>query len=570
MNKLDEFRTLHFRYFGLFFLVIIAIAFCLRLWGIWNVSSTDEYNEVLEALRVCSGNLNFERWMKRFYLYILSLEYGIYYICGWIVGNYGSPIDFAEKIVRNMEPLFIMGRLTSVVAGTLTVGVIYRIGSKFHNNLTAITASLLMTFTVFHINLSQQAKVDATLGLFIVLSLYFLYKLLESYKVSKWDYIFCGLCMALAVQTKINAVVLVFPLALVVFLSVRKKNILRNLLYYFFPAGILGLILGNPAVAIAPVKFFYGVLSVGNVYTTAVNEVPSEMIGFVGYPVYFFRTMGLVASVLTVLALLWAVYKPSRQRWLLLSFIIPFYLLMGATENLVYVYYMIPVVPFLYLMIGDTLNEILVKLQTKISLTNQKLALLASIVLILALIQPILNVYAHERSLLGPNTRYVAKQWIEENIPPDSRILMDSGKSINSFAPDIARNEKSIKRRLDRAKENVKQGKIVHEMVNEDALIYYEMLYKTVPELAYDITSTGFGLSVKSIDYYVENGFDYFIISQGMKESRTSKFFRKKNPKIASFYESLNNSDKVDRIKTIAPTKYNKGITYLIYKVNKS
>ena len=51
--------------------IVLFISFILRFYGIWNSEHTDEYNEIFEALRVCSGHLNFHRWGKRFFLYIL-------------------------------------------------------------------------------------------------------------------------------------------------------------------------------------------------------------------------------------------------------------------------------------------------------------------------------------------------------------------------------------------------------------------------------------------------------------------------------------------------------------------
>jgi hypothetical protein len=144
---------------------------------------------------------------------------------------------------------------------------------------------------------------------------------------------------------------------------------------------------------------------------------------------------------------------------------------------------------------------------------------------------------------------------------------MDSGKSINSFAPPIARNRASISRRLNTARKNVAEGKIVHGMVSQDALIYYELLLKTVPELSYDITSTQFGLQVKPLNYYVENGFDYIIIKKNMREARTNPFFTERNPDVAAFYEETRTSSELELVHTVSPTKWNMGDTFYIYKI---
>ncbi len=541
---------------------IMTIALALRLWGVWNVSTTDEYNEVLEALRVCSGHLNFERWVKRFYLYILSFEYGIYYIFGWLFQAFSSPMDFAEKIIRDMSPLFILGRVTSALAGALTVAVLFKAADRFYNRTTAVIASLLLTFTVFHIDLSQQAKVDALLGLMVATSLYFLLTILEDDEAGKWDYGWCGLFMALAMQTKINAVVLFVPLALVAFFKLKDDRSLPKHAVFFFPIFFLvGFIIGNPPVLLAPFKFVTSVLGLSGVYTRAINEVPSELIGFLAYPLYFTRAMGIVTSVVAALSLVAAFINPNKKRIVLISFLVPFYLLMGASKNMVADYYILPAMPFLYLLMGDILDQFMEK-----TIPARKKAAI-SVLMCMMLIIPLIKVAKHEISLTGKNTRILAQEWIEQNIPNNSKILMDSGKSINSFAPTIAENLTSMNRILSHSRENVRQGKIVHGMVDKNALIYYELLAKSVPDIAYDLTSTMFGLAVESVDHYIANQYDYFIIAGDMKRARSGEFFAANNPSVAQFYRSLDTDPRLTRIKTIGPTTINRGDTYYIYKL---
>jgi 4-amino-4-deoxy-L-arabinose transferase-like glycosyltransferase len=552
--------------YSLYFILFLSLA--LRLWGIWNVSTTDEYNEVLEALRVCSGHFNFERWIKRFYLYILSIEYGIFYAMGWVFNAFNSPMDFAEKIVRNMEPLFVLGRITSAVSGACTVGLLYKIGNDFFDRRVAIISSVLLTLSVFHIDLSQQAKVDALLGLLVVATICFIFKIIEADNKKKWAYGWCGFLMALSIQTKINSVVLFVPFAVAILSDYKSfRTRLNYIIFYFIPFFICGFILANPPVLLAPHKFITSILSLGNVYTTPVNVVPNDLVGFLAYPLYYFRSMGAVISILTILAFANAFYKLNIKRLVLLSFIVSFYILMGASKNLVAAYYMIPVVPAIYLLIGDFLSESTAKLSSTIPLLQGRSSFVLILIVTIGLINPAVNVAHHEFSLAGKNTRYLAKDWIESNIPAGSKISMDSGKSINSFAPPIAENRENLTRIIRNTKQNISEGKIVHAMVDRNALIYYELLLKTIPEKVYDITSTMFGLDVKSIDYYIQNNFEYFIISKDMKKNRTGEYILKSAPKVASFYLSLDSDPRVKLIKTIAPSVRNRGDTFYIYKL---
>jgi hypothetical protein len=61
-------------------------------------------------------------------------------------------------------------------------------------------------------------------------------------------------------------------------------------------------------------------------------------------------------------------------------------------------------------------------------------------------------------------------------------------------------------------------------MVDSNALIYYEMLLKTIPKAAYHITSTMFGLSVRPIEFYVQNDYEYLVISDQIRKSRSNEF----------------------------------------------
>jgi hypothetical protein len=185
-------------------------------------------------------------------------------------------------------------------------------------------------------------------------------------------------------------------------------------------------------------------------------------------------------------------------------------------------------------------------------------------------INPIVNLINFERSVSGLNTRTLAKQWIENNIPSGAKILMDTGKSINTFGPKIAGNKKSIERILDIQHQALKNNNKsqLRGLVTKDSLIYYKLLLESVPQKSYDITSTMFGTRVETIDYYIAEKFGYFIISKNMKERAKEELFRNRFPEVSRFYESLEYDPRIKLIKTVSPTPKNKGLTYYIYKLS--
>lgn len=551
-------------------LLIVAAAFLVRCWGIWNVTTTDEYNEVFEALRIGSGHVNLERWIKRFYLYILAVEYGLYYAGGWVLGHFQGPMDFAAQVVRNLDPLFLLGRMTSVLAGTATVGVLYVAGRRFFSRTAGVVAASLLAVTTFHVDLSQQAKVDALLGLLVALTLLLLLGIATAARPTPRDFGWCGLVMALAVQTKGGAITLLVPLAVAWYLQRGRIEAKGACWRAFGLAFLAGMIIGNPPIVLAPVHFAGKILGVvGAVYTTPVNLVPSEIPGYLAYPRFWWNYLGPVVSALTLAALVRTVLRPRREFLVLLSFVFVFFVAVGSLSSLVAPYYLIPILPAVFLLIGDACAEadrwLAGRIRSAVGIVGLRAGACA-----LLLAVPAVKLYEHELSLAGPNTREIAREWIERNIPPGSRMLMDSGKSVNSAAPTIAENRGSLERTLARARGNVAAGRIVHDMVDSNALVYYELLLKTVPETAYDITSTMYGMEVASVDDYLREGYQYFVISDAMRASRTGGYARIHYPALAAFYGSLDTDRRLTRIARIAPTPRNRGDVYLIYRLRRT
>lgn len=546
------------------------MAFALRIWGIWNATSTDEYNEVFEALRVCSGNLNMERWFKRFYLYILSIEYSMYYLVGWAFNLFQSPLDFAIKIVRDMNPLFIMGRTTSALLGTGTVLVTYLVGKVLFNKTTGLLSALFLCLNVVNIELSHYARVDACFGFLCMTTFYFIAQIYSNKNHSKpsW-YILAGIFLGCAFQNKPQAVLLFLPFCYAHFYTYKFKELFKGIfekkIFLFIMGGILGIVIGNPAVLFAPIKFFNSLLGLGQVYTTPLNEVRSE-IGFIVYARYFYKELGILMSLVAVLGVIQLFFSDRKKFILIVTFMAPFYFVMGASVYMVSSSYMIPFMPFLYLFIANCLQCGIVYFR---KLKWLKTAIGITVITVCLMIQPLINVIRYEQSLAGANTRVLAKEWIEKNIPFGSTILMDSGKTINSSAPLIAMNEKAIDRIYENRKKALNEGTLedTTKMVDDKSLRYYEMLRKTVPKESYDITSTGFGLEVNTIDYYVSKRFQYFIISDHMKRSRTASFFAERRPKVANFYKALDFDPRIERIKTISASSINYGGTFHIYKI---
>jgi hypothetical protein len=328
---------------------------------------------------------------------------------------------------------------------------------------------------------------------------------------------------------------------------------------------IIGMIIGNPAILFAPLKFVRGVLSVGEVFTNPINETRSESIGYIVYLLYFYRDLGLPLTMVAIFSLWRAFRESSRGDILILSFILPFYGLMGASRYMVSASYMIPLMPFLFLLCAKGMMALVVMLMRG---HKPNAIVIICVVMILAF-SPVAKASELLMSFSGKNTRYLAKEWIEQNIPFGSKILMDSGKTINSAAPLISQNRESILRTITELEGKIENGTLADKtkMVDRNAVKYYQILLENVPVKSYDITSTKFGLEVQSIDYYIENGFEFFVISDNIKQNRSNDFFSQRSPVVSRFYNSLDSDTRLKLIKIIRPNSVSMGDSFYIYKV---
>ena len=76
-------------------------------------------------------------------------------------------------------------RLPSVLFGTLTILLVYLMGSKWGNRRIGLIAAVLVTFSVWEIAWSRQARMYQQLQFFYILSLYLFYEYTR-YKDPKW------------------------------------------------------------------------------------------------------------------------------------------------------------------------------------------------------------------------------------------------------------------------------------------------------------------------------------------------------------------------------------------------
>ena len=157
----------------------------------------------------------------------------------WVHPPLGKMIQAIPVVLFNtMSPFFY--RLMGNIAGILMLLIMYLYGKQiFKTRKLAIFTSLLMFFDTFHFSHTRMGTIDSFLVLFIMLSLYFMYKYINN-KGEKYTLLLSGIFFGLSICIKWTAFLSGIALAIVYFVDLfnnkrkRKKSIIKGFTYFVF------------------------------------------------------------------------------------------------------------------------------------------------------------------------------------------------------------------------------------------------------------------------------------------------------------------------------------------------
>lgn len=121
------------------------------------------------------------------------------------------------------DPLLV--RLPSVVFSTLSVPLLYVTGRRLAGRTVGLAAAVLLTFSSFHVEWAQEARMYTLLGLLCLGSTYFLARSLQGRGRLNWMAV--SLLTAAALCTQLNAVFYLFAQGLAVLLLLVLRRLPR-------------------------------------------------------------------------------------------------------------------------------------------------------------------------------------------------------------------------------------------------------------------------------------------------------------------------------------------------------
>jgi hypothetical protein len=389
---------------------ILAIGFFARgvgaPFGLPHLYHADEPIVVNHALAYGSGDFNPHFFkIPPLVSYLLFIAYGIFYVAGHAAGKFSSPHDFEIFFYSDPSAFYLIARIVfGVVLGTISIYALYHLVRKYFSESAAVLSALFLATNFLHVKDSHYIYADIPLVLILILSFSCFFRILRKGDTAK-AYILAGISIGLATATKYNGIILAVPFLYVAFFPRRKIRFELILLAAF--CGALTYAPLNPFSIINFPFFIQDAREQAQAQSgvSLLHHLDYSLIGGLGLPVFVLAIAGMVLA---------ARQARDHRRNAMIAFIFVYYLVLVRYAQ-PYDRYALPLIPFFIFFAADFVTRTQTFFQSK--------ALFAALI-IASLIPPISKVVLFDLIMREKDTRTIAKEWVEENIPSGSAIAM--------------------------------------------------------------------------------------------------------------------------------------------------
>jgi|GEM_PF-2230582 len=371
-------------------IIILAVSLIIRLSGVnFGYPWLKQYDEDGEIVPCAFDILDFHNshgiapitHNGPLLKYLMALVLGIWGVTGAVFTSMQEMIE----IWRSSTLPYIVGRvIIGVLPGTLAVYVVYLIGVALKDRMTGLFSAFFMCFAFKAVEFSHYATSDITAMLLIAVTLLFSLKYLDSNNAR--DLRLAGIFWAAAVATKLSAAPALIMPAMAYLLNIKmlKDKWLKHFFdLLIFSAGSLAVF--HLPYVLHPLDFVRLVLS------TLLIDINLFEKGFFWYfrndiyPTTELPTAGIGLTLLLIsfAGLIVSLISPGRKKWVILSYAVVFYLIVGAAD-VKHTRYFLPMLPILVVWSGIFFGR---TLQYASNLRNSKIwgMLICGVVMIAAL-----------------------------------------------------------------------------------------------------------------------------------------------------------------------------------------
>lgn len=405
-----------------YLVAVLAIAAVLRFWGLGagipyaiGVDEPEIVDRVVQMMK--SGDFHphfFDYPGLNFYLHLPVA------IARFLVGAVQARWDSLGDV--GPTDFYLWSRALTALLGTATVYLVYLAGLRWGARHALLGAALLAVMPL-HVRESHFALTDVPMTFFVTLT--WVLTMTAHEKATASAFAMAGVAAGLATSCKYTAgLVLVLPLlALWMTLPTKPSRLVAS---FATLGGWAAAFLVTSPYTVLDLPAFLNAFA----YLVAHFEPrgPSAESGALIYLKHLRLNFQWPAMILLasgfVLALVRAIRGPGRVRWTLIAVFPPLFFWTIADREQIFARYLMPLVPFACLLIGITVISG-VSLLRRFSLPRPVRTLLIATLTVATIVPPAVNAVAFNRGRTAPSTQAAAWQWIEQNIPRGTIVVLE-------------------------------------------------------------------------------------------------------------------------------------------------
>lgn len=518
----------HFAYKRVDYLlwICLAIAFVVRWWGLEfglpHRYHIDEPPSVIAALKIAQGDfkITYPPLSPSLHQVVLFVLYSMLFIVQYSLGIVNIPSDFAMLYQKNPGIFYIITRGLSVVGSLLTLFMLYRLVKQILGRRSALLAVFFLTFCFLDVRHAHFGKFYTLLSLSSLICINLSLKFVRTDK--KIYLVMAGLVTGVSVGMRYSLISLCLaPLTAIVYnILIRKTVVHKHIANAFLQLSLstcFGFVLGSPSLVL---NTNLALKSAGVWIGYALNDVGFEGFQFtklssLGFYSIVLETAWGIPLLLCIFLGVIRIFKKRDFRYLIIfgfPIVYSMELLIASSASAVFARYLVPILPFFALLAAEGALGIIEKFDKNRDMQWSNM-LMVLFVLFLVII-PLSRIIQLDYLWTQRDTRTLAKEWIESNIPEGSKIASQW------HSPPLATNS-------DFEPNSIK---------NFDVIIIDPFDPSVEPY---------------TFDYYKENNFDYIVLSSFIY--KLDRIDSHENEVRSSFYDKLDN--KATLIAEICPYK---------------
>lgn len=499
---------------------ILVLALILRGWGIAFglplFHHMDEPKYIYTTLYAGTNLLKPDTFFHSTLIpYMLVVPYAAYFVLGKMIGVFNTPFELYVKYLSDPSPFLLLGRLMTLIISVWSVHVVFKIGRILGSVKVGLLAALLFATTFLVAKESHYIR-DDILATFCIL-FYFYVFLGWQRKTSFKNAVILGIWLGLTIGAKFIYFMIVSQL----FFSFKSRwksitAILASAIIIYF--------ITNPYALLQSKIFLESLFEL----STSMRGIGTSTLD--GKSVWWrllehlFFGMGFSMFTFSILSLIFLLLGKQRNRqFSLIVMVCLLYLSIGISGGN-FARWVIPIIPFLCLISALTCSYVF-----------NKLRVVQWVFLIFLIVPTLLQVMKFDAMLTWENTRNLSTLWIEQNIPPESEIVVEH----LALGPDVRLSQSRL-------------AEIIKTVQEKGQPAYtYRAHYQSMKERkgyrrhdVYVIDSPGPDTKLMDVSYYLQRGIEYIVL--------VSWISRDLNVTNKVFYDSLISN--YELIKTFVPT----------------